>query len=323
MNKILVLTQLKDDQIRGSSTTEIVNAGIEHGHELYVADPKEISKSTGKKIIARTRRVVNTQITTNEMQHSSVLEEGVYTEIEAYDAVLMRIQSPFDVSYAFICSLLVEISDKVLFVNDPRGILMVQEKIFPLSYPTLHPKTLISSDIFQIIEFVRDNKTAILKPINNYQGNGIEKFTWDENVSEKVKSFLSLNGTPIIVQAFIEGVVKGDKRILLLDGKLIGAINRVPQSGNFIANTHSGGEAFVAEINERDIEIVSLIAPELRANGLYFVGLDVIDGFLTEISTTSPAGIMRYRLMTGHSLGGAFWNCIDEKLRKFPHKLKT
>jgi glutathione synthase len=309
-------TQLKENQIKGSSTTEIVNVGIERGYELHVADPTTISKSTGEKIIVKSRCVVSAQITTNEKQHSSVLEEELYTEIERYSAVLMRIQPPFDISYAITCSLLVEISDKVLFINSPRGILMIQEKIFPLSYPGLHPKTLISSDLEQITEFIRDNRMAVLKPVNNYQGNGVEKFIWDKNIAEKVGAFLTLNGTPIIAQAFIDGIANGDKRILLLDGKPIGAINRIPPKGSFIANTHSGGKAFVADINERDIEIASLIAPELRANGLYFVGLDVIDGFLTEIGTTSPAGIMRYRKLTGYSLADVFWDWIDKKIEE-------
>lgn len=308
-NRVLVITQTKNRQICGSSTGELVSEGMDRGFEIWITDPLDVSKRAGFPVGAICNCVNFTTRATLVTKHHCELGKSQYCYIKDFDILLMRVQPPMNSAYYALCGLLLELPKEILKINDPKGILTIQEKLMPLEFADIHPLTLISQNYQQIIDFIKETKDAVVKPINEYQGNGVSKVTV-ENASEVISSLFESQNMPLIIQKFIPGVYLGDKRVFLLDGVPIAAINRIPQEGNFIASLHKGGAFELVDITEKDCYIAEKIAPKLKENGLVFVGLDVISGFLTEIGTTSPTGMIQHRTLAGWSVAEKFWDWI-------------
>ena len=232
-----------------------------------------------------------------------------------FDIILMRQDPPFDMSYITYTYLLEKISSNTLIVNNPIEVRNCPEKIFVLNFENLIPPTMITRNINFIKDFIRTHKDIIIKPIYGNGGSGIFKtFLNDENLNSLIEIFFSISNEPIILQKYLPEVKLGDKRIILIDGEPVGAINRVPQKDEIRSNLHVGGEARKTNLSERDKFICSTIGPELRKRDLFFVGIDVIGDYLTEINVTSPTGIREIENLNNINIAKLFWEYLEKKL---------
>ena len=209
------------------------------------------------------------------------------------DAVFIRKDPPFDAAYLYATLLLEHVRDRTLILNDPRGLRDANEKLYAMNFPEWTPRTLVTADREMIHEFVRDcGGKAVIKPLDGAGGAGVMQLVAGDKNARAIADALTLEGQRLaMVQEFLPAVTEGDKRVLLLDGEILGAILRVPRGDDLRSNIHVGGSVVPTELTEREQEMVLALAPRLRADGLIFVGLDVIGERLTEVNVTSPTGI--------------------------------
>jgi glutathione synthase len=217
------------------------------------------------------------------------------------DAVFIRKDPPFDAAYLYATLLLERARGRTLIVNDPRGLRDANEKLYALNFPEWTPRTMVSADRDAIHQFVRDvGGKAVIKPLDGAGGAGVMQLTVGDKNVRAIADALTLEGQRLaMVQEFLPGVTEGDKRVLLLDGEPLGAILRVPRGDDLRSNIHVGGSVVPTELSARELEMVRALAPRLRADGLYFVGLDVIGERLTEVNVTSPTGIQELGRFSG------------------------
>jgi glutathione synthase len=236
-------------------------------------------------------------------------------DLAACDVVLMRQDPPFDMAYITATHVLEHIHPRTLVVNDPAHVRNAPEKLFVTHFPQLMPPTLITADAAEIAAFRAEFKDIIVKPLYGNGGAGVFRIKPDdENLSALIEMFTSASREPLMVQRYEPAVRQGDKRIILVDGKAEGAINRVPAAGEARANMHVGGKATKTELTKREREICETIGPELKKRGLIFVGIDVIGDWLTEINVTSPTGIQEIGRFDGTDLAAKIWDAIEAKL---------
>lgn len=236
--------------------------------------------------------------------------------LDEVDVVMVRKDPPFDPHYLWTTLLLEHLRDKTLVVNDPRGLREANEKLFACHFPELMPETLITSHDPSIREFVAEvGGHAVIKPIDGAGGAGVMALrSGDPNFNAIVET-ATANGTHLaMVQRYLKAIEQGDKRVLLLDGEPLGALLRVPQHGDLRSNLHVGGKAAAAQLDDEDRKIVDAIADSLKGNGLYFVGIDIIGGKLTEINVTSPTGIQQMSRLMGKNLSAQVIDWIEAKL---------
>ena len=221
--------------------------------------------------------------------------------LEDVDLVFVRKDPPFDEHYLWLTLLLEHLRGKTAVVNDPRGLRDANEKLYALHFPDVMPTTTVDSDKARIKEFVASvGGRAVIKPVDGHGGEGVFAISLDDKNINGLIELVTRGGKRIaMVQAFIEEVVEGDKRILLVDGEPLGAILRVPRGDDMRSNIHVGGSVVKATLSAADQRIVAAVAPKLRADGLVFVGLDVIGGKLTEVNVTSPTGIQQMMRLDG------------------------
>jgi glutathione synthase len=228
----------------------------------------------------------------------------------------MRQDPPFDMSYISATHILEHIHPKTLVVNNPVSVRNAPEKIFVTHFPGVMPPTLITSDAEEVKSFRTENKDIIVKPLYGNGGAGVFHIKPDdENLNSLLEMFTSMWREPIIVQRYVPEVRQGDKRIILVDGKPVGAVNRVPASGEARSNMHVGGRPEKSTLSKREQEICAAIGPALKERGLIFVGIDVIGDYLTEINVTSPTGIQEINRFDGGSLEALVWDAIESKLK--------
>ncbi|MBU0504876.1 MAG: glutathione synthase [bacterium] len=212
--------------------------------------------------------------------------------LEKVDAVFLRKDPPFDLAYLDHLSILEFLHGKTFMVNNPSGIKLANEKILTMHFKDYIANTLVSQNKDVIFKFIKKHKTAILKPVNLSGGREIVRVSAKDASLNSLMDILTKNGTRyIIAQEFIAEAVKGDKRILLLDGEVLGAFNRVPSKKDFRGNLHSGAKLAKTKLTKRDLEIIHIVKDSLDHLGLYFIGLDLLGDKLTEINSTSPMGI--------------------------------
>ncbi|MGY9052121.1 MAG: glutathione synthase, partial [Rhodobacterales bacterium] len=231
-----------------------------------------------------------------------------------WDVVWLRQDPPFDMGYITNTHLLDMIHPDTLVVNDPQWVRNYPEKLLVLKFPELTPPTTIARDIKTLKVFKDKYKDIILKPLYGNGGAGVFRLDKnDKNLNSLHELFMDINNEPLIAQKFLPDVSLGDKRVILVDGKPIGAINRVPAKGETRSNMHVGGRPEKVALNERDIEICAAIGPLLKEKGQVFVGIDVIGGNLTEINVTSPTGIQELEGFDNINVAGKIWEAIEEK----------
>jgi glutathione synthase len=241
---------------------------------------------------------------------------GPKTEIDLanWDVVWLRQDPPFDMGYITTTHLLDMIHPKTLVVNDPFWVRNSPEKLLVLQFPELIPPTLIARDLATIRAFKADHGDIILKPLYGNGGAGVFRLDPnDRNLAALHELFMSFSREPLIAQKFLPDVSKGDKRVILVDGEPVGAINRVPQAGETRSNMHAGGRPEQIGLTARDLEICAKIGPVLREKGQVFVGIDVIGDYLTEINVTSPTGIQELERFDGVNTAERIWQVIEAK----------
>ena len=232
-----------------------------------------------------------------------------------YDVVMMRQDPPFDLSYITATHILEKIPKKTLVVNNPYAVRNAPEKIFVTNFSDLMPKTLISKDINIIKSFRDEFKDIIIKPLYGNGGQGVfHVMPGDENLNSILEMFFKQSNEPLMIQEYLPDVRNGDKRIILLNGECVGAINRVPSKGESRSNMHVGGKPQKTILTERDHFICKTISHSLKEKGLIFVGIDIIGGYLTEINVTSPTGIREIKFYNSIVIEEMFWDFIENKL---------
>ena len=230
------------------------------------------------------------------------------------DVILMRQDPPFDMAYVTATYLLETVHPKTLVVNDPAEVRSAPEKLLVTRFAGLLPPTLISSDPVALMDFHRRHGDVVLKPLHGAGGSGVVRLKADDpNLEALIEIHAVGSRDPLVIQKFIPAVSKGDKRILLVDGEPVGAINRIPAEGAVRSNLHMGGTAAAVELTARDREICAAIGPTLRERGLIFVGIDVIGDYLTEINVTSPTGAQQLKRFTGVDAAALMWDVIERK----------
>jgi len=231
-----------------------------------------------------------------------------------FDVVWLRQDPPFDMGYITTTHLLERIHPETLVVNDPQWVRNHPEKLLILDFPDLMPPTTIARDLEVLKSFKDKHKDIILKPLYGNGGAGVFRLgPEDRNLNSLHELFAGINSEPLIAQKFLADVSKGDKRVILVDGKPVGAINRVPAKGETRSNMHVGGRPEKIALDANDIRICDAIGPTLAASGHIFVGIDVIGGMLTEINVTSPTGIQELERFDGINVAEKIWDAIEAK----------
>jgi glutathione synthase len=240
--------------------------------------------------------------------HYHTLEEAC-VDLGHFDVVLIRQDPPFDMGYVTNTYLLELAADDTLILNDPRGVRNIPEKLSTLPFEDLTPPTFVGHDVAAMEAFAKNFSRVVMKPAFLAGGEGVIKAdSHDPGLADAARAMLAASGKePIIVQAFLEGVFQGDKRVFVLDGEPIGAVRRMPAAGEFRANLHVGGSAVATEMDDRDREIAARVAPLLRQEGILFAGLDVIAGCLTEINVTSPTLVQELKRFNGVDVPALYW----------------
>ncbi|MEM7070939.1 MAG: glutathione synthase [Pseudomonadota bacterium] len=230
------------------------------------------------------------------------------------DVILMRQDPPFDMHYITLTHLLEQISDQTLIVNDPVAVRNSPEKLMIMNYRQFLPPTLISREPDEIKAFKDEHHDIIVKPLFGNGGAGVFYLSrLDPNLPSLLEMFLNLSREPLMVQKFISNISKGDVRIILIDGEIAGAINRIPPNGQIRSNMHVGGHAIKTQIDQRMSEICGAIGSDLKKSGIILAGLDVIDGYLTEINVTSPTGIQEINHFDNAQLDKLFWEAVEKR----------
>ncbi len=301
---------IEDVDINGDSTFVLALEAQARGHKLYHYGPQDLSFLDGD-IVAMARAM------TVQRDHGNhyTLGESERINLTDTDVVLMRQDPPFDMSYITATHLLEQVHPKTLVVNDPVSVRNAPEKIFVTQFEGVLPPTLISSNLEEIRAFRDKHKDIIIKPLYGNGGAGVFLFKpGDENLSVVHELFTEFYREPMIAQKYLSEVRNGDKRIILVDGEPVGAINRVPPEGESRSNMHVGGQALRSELTAREKEICDIIGPSLKEQGLIFVGIDVIGDYMTEINVTSPTGLQEINRFDGVKLEVNIWDCIEEKV---------
>ena len=296
--------------ITGDSSFVLALEAQARGYELWHYEPQNLTLKDGR-VMARAEQM---QVRYEAGSHHT-LGELEWIDLGDIDVIHMRQDPPFDMSYIAATHLLDLIHPKTLVVNDPTEVRNAPEKLFMLRYPELLAPTMISRDPIAIRAFRDEHKDIIVKPLFGNGGAGVFHISpGDENLNSLLEMFAGINREPLMVQQYLPEVRDGDKRIILIDGKPVGATNRVPQKGEARSNMHVGGRAVRSELTEREHHICATIGPDLKARGLIFVGIDVIGGYLTEINVTSPTGIQEVNGFDNVKLEVDIWDAIEERL---------
>ena len=300
--------------IDGDSTFRIALEAQERGHGLFYYTPDRLIYREGR-VLARGWPLV---LRRQKGDHFALgAEEEV--DLAGFDVVWLRQDPPFDMGYITTTHILERIHPATLVVNDPFWVRNSPEKLLVLNFPDLTPPTLIARDLATIRAFKAQHGDVILKPLYGNGGAGVFRIDPnDRNLASLHELFTGINREPLIVQKYLPEVVKGDKRILLVDGEPVGAINRVPAEGETRSNMHAGGRPEPTALTEREREICARIGPVLREKGQIFVGIDVIGDWLTEINVTSPTGLQELERFDGTNAAAKIWEVIEAKRRAAP-----
>jgi len=293
--------------IEADTTFLMMESAQGRGHALFVYLTETLAMENGR--VFASGRDVEVQRVHGDHARLGKLRR---VELSEFDVVLMRQDPPFDMKYIDATFFLEAIHPKTLVVNNPAEVRSAPEKIFVTRFPDLQPPTLITWDRAAIRDFRARHGDVVLKPLNGRGGSGVTRHLKDDpNLDALLEIHAELSSEPVIVQQFLPSVTQGDKRILLVDGEAVGAINRVPEKGQIRSNMAVGGKPEPIELSARDREICARIGPELKRRGLLFVGIDVIGDYLTEINVTSPTGAQALKRFTGVDATEIMWERIE------------
>ena len=295
--------------IDADSTFRLAEEAQIRGHELFYYTPNKLILENGI-VFAKGSKLKVKRV---KGDHFS-LEKEILVNLNDFDVVWLRQDPPFDMGYITYTHMLDRLGFNTLVVNDPFWVRNYPEKLLVLNFPDLTPPTVIARDITALKEFKEKHKDIIIKPLYGNGGAGVFRLGPDDkNISSLHELFSGINNEPLIAQKFLPDVSKGDKRVILVDGKPVGAINRVPAKGETRSNMHVGGRPEKIELSQRDLEICARIGPLLKEKGQIFVGIDVIGNWLTEINVTSPTGIQELERFNKENIAELIWEAIEKR----------
>jgi glutathione synthase len=299
--------------IAGDSSFAIMLAAQARGHRLFHYAPEALSYDDGR-LSAEAHPVRVQRVDGDHYRFGDPLTLDLGSDV---DVVLMRQDPPFDLGYITATHLLERIRGETLVVNDPAAVRNMPEKLWVLDFARFMPPTLLTRSIDLARKFLEKHKAIVIKPLHGNAGKAVFKIGSDgANLAALIEMFNATYREPHVVQAFVPEIAKGDKRIVLIDGEVAGAVNRLPGKGEIRSNLAVGGSAAKTELTATEKEICAALKPELKKNGLLFVGIDVIGGkWLTEINVTSPTGIVAIDRFNGTDTPGLIWDAIEAKLR--------
>jgi glutathione synthase len=296
--------------IRSDSTFALLLEAQKRQHSIFYYTPDNLFMRDGR-VFARGRHL---RVSDVQGAHYEAGEKQVLA-LEELDVVHLRQDPPFDMAYVTTTHMLDHIHPKTLVVNDPASVRNAPEKLLVTEFPQLMPPTLITRSLDQLKEFRAEFGDIIVKPLYGNGGTAVFRLRpEDTNAGSLVELFQTVFREPFIVQRYLPEVRQGDKRIILVNGKPAGAINRIPAAGETRSNMHVGGKPEATELTEREREICETIGPELARRGLIFVGIDVIGDYLTEINVTSPTGIREVKRFGGPDIAALLWDVVEEKI---------
>ena len=298
--------------IAGDSTFALMRSAQARGHRLFHYEAADLSYRDGR-VTAPAHPVTVEQV---QGGHFRFGERATLDLAADVDVVMMRQDPPFDLAYITATHLLERIQPDTLVVNDPAAVRNAPEKLFVLDYAHFMPPTLVTRRLDETRAFHAEHGEVVVKPLYGNAGSAVFHVgRTDANLAALTELFGQVWREPFMVQAFLPDVAKGDKRIVLVDGKPAGAVNRLPKQGEIRSNLAVGGSGAKAALTPREEEICAAIGPELARRGLLFVGIDVIAGYLTEINVTSPTGIVAIDRFDGTDTPALIWDAIEAKLR--------
>ena len=300
--------------IAGDSTFALMLAGQARGHRLFHYTADALNYADGR-VWTRAHPVTVQRVAGDHYRFGEPVTLDLGSEA---DVVLMRQDPPFDLGYITATHLLERIMDRTLIVNDPASVRNAPEKVFVLDYARFMPPTLVTRSLEEARSFLREHGEIVVKPLHGNGGKAIFRVGADgANLSALIEVFNMTWREPHMIQAFLPDVAKGDKRIVLVDGEVAGAINRLPGVGEIRSNLAVGGSAEKTVLTPEEREICAALGPELKRRGLIFVGIDVIGGkWLTEINVTSPTGIVAIERFDGTDVAGLIWNAIEARIAR-------
>jgi len=298
--------------IDADTTFALAEVASKRGMTLFEYGPQHLAYNAGR-VTAEARPMT---VRREKGNHVSFGDRRTLDLAQDVDVIWMRQDPPFDMSYITAAHILERLKGDTLVVNDPEWVRSGPEKILPLDYPHLMPETLITRDIPTIDAFREKHKDIIIKPLFGNGGAGVFRIKdGDSNYASLLEMFFMSSREPIIAQAFLKDVSKGDKRIIIIDGDPVGAINRVPLPGQTRSNMHVGGKAVKSELTESDKIICDAIGPMLKKRGQILVGIDVIGDKMTEINITSPTGVQELKRFSGIDAAALCWDAIERRLK--------
>ncbi len=296
--------------IDADTTFRLAEEALARDHTIFVYTPDRLCFGAGR--LSATGRWMRLQRVAGAPVAEASAEETVV--LSDFDVGWLRQDPPFDMGYVTTTHLLERLSPGTLVVNDPFWVRNFPEKLLVLRFPDLIPETVITRDLAALKAFKARRGEIIVKPLFGNGGAGVFRLgPEDRNLASLVETFAALGPEPLIAQEYLPAITEGDKRVLLVDGAPVGAINRLPQPGETRSNLHVGGRAVSAELTERDREICAAIGPTLRDHGQIFVGIDVIGDRLTEINVTSPTGLQELERFSGQNLAARVWEVIEAR----------
>ena len=322
MRLLFLMDPMETVLTQKDTTFAMMLAAAARGHECVHALPLDLECDVGKvSVKAATVRVSRKPRAGDDGLFEDDWKREVPSKqkLASFDAVLIRKDPPFDANYAYMTQVLEPARDETLILNDPRGLRDANEKLYALHFPKWTPRTLVTATPSRIREFVAEvGGQAVIKPLDGMAGAGIFLLRADDrNFNAIVEAKIGELGTTFcMVQEYLPAAREGDKRILLLDGEPLGAILRVPREDEARANIHVGGSVVKAVVTDHEKAMIADLAPKLRKDGLFFVGLDVIGGKLTEVNVTSPTGIQQMQRLDGIDYSTRFIEWIEKRVAK-------
>ena len=296
--------------INGDSSFHLALEAQARGHDIYYHTPDMLAFQNGK-VTAKGQKMQLSREQGNHVDLGAIEE----LDLQSFDVVWLRQDPPFDMGYITSTHLLDLLKPHTLVVNDPFWVRNFPEKLLMLQFPDLIPPTTIARDLDTLKVFKAIHSDVIVKPLYGNGGAGVFRLTpEDRNIASLHELFIGINREPLIIQKFLPDVSNGDKRVILVDGEAVGAINRVPATGETRSNMHVGGRPEKVGLTARDLEICAKIGPTLREKGQVFVGIDVIGDYLTEINVTSPTGLQELQRFDGIDVAALIWDVIETKL---------
>ena len=311
LNVAVQMDPIERIKIAGDSTFAVLLEAQARGHKLSYYTPDRLSMLDGK-VVAYAQSL---QVRDKAGDHFT-LGEAKRVDASSFDVILLRQDPPFDLAYITTTHLLERIHPKTFVVNDPASVRNAPEKMFVTEYVDQMPPTLLSHDLEEIKAFRAKHGDIVMKPLYGKGGESVFLLRRDDlNFGSLYDLFSSMFREQWVIQKFLPEVKQGDKRIILVDGEFAGAVNRVPAEGDLRSNMVRGGSPKATDLSKREQEICKRLGPALRERGLLFVGIDVIDGWLTEINVTSPTGVRAIKNLGGPDVAAMIWDKVEEKRR--------